>query len=179
VRKSFIWYNKFVKVNRRPVFNSRAYHAGIKIISDIVDLRGRFLTYAAFTEKYPTIQINPLTFMGWCQAVPRRWRTALLDGAGPVSDQEKNACFCVTCKGKEIAVTNITCRLLYFLAFKNIIPTAQLRWIGEGIDFGDKWAAIYNLPFKITPSTKLQTLQYKITHIFFSDEKVFVYSAGN
>lgn len=46
-------------------------------------------------------------------------------------------------------------------------PAAQLKWVDHGIDFQDRWENIDSLPFKITASTKLQSLRYRITHRFF------------
>ena len=52
----------------------------------------------------------------------------------------------------------------------DFIPTAQRRWEAEGISF-DKWKHVYERPYKITSSTKLQSLQYKIIHRFFPTRK--------
>lgn len=47
------------------------------------------------------------------------------------------------------------------------ISTAQRRWQEEGIDFGDNWQKVFSIPFDVTSSTRLQSLQYRILHRFF------------
>ena len=42
-----------------------------------------------------------------------------------------------------------------------LIPTAQRRWETEGMDFGVDWSNAYEMPFKVTKSTRLQSFQYK------------------
>ena len=56
---------------------------------------------------------------------------------------------------------------IYALLVPYSIPTAQKRWETDGVNFGNNWDKVYERPFKVTTSTKLQSLQCKITHIFF------------
>ena len=46
-------------------------------------------------------------------------------------------------------------------------PQAKLKWESEGVSFGEEWNSIYRIPFNITRSTKLQSLQYRINHRYF------------
>jgi len=78
-------------------------------------------------------------------------------------------------KGKTLSLCQVTCHHLYQLALPLNKPTAQLRWEEEGVDFGERWVCIYRLPYEVTTSTRLQTLQYRIVHRYFPTRR-FLYS---
>ena len=167
VRKQQIWQNRAIVVGGKPIFHRRLYCKGVKSIDDFLDSNGNLLTYQGFQEKHPRIRINVLTYLGWCRAIPRQWRTLLDGGSAPLIAEEREEMPGVDYKDKRFTLQQISCRLLYMLGLQHNIPTAQVRWIQEGIDFGDRWACIHRLPFRITTSTRLQSLQYRITHRFF------------
>ena len=65
-----------------------------------------------------------------------------------------------------MAITAVKSAYFYFLQIPDVIPTAQMRWSAEGVEFAN-WSAAYGRVFKTTASTKLQSLQFKIIHRFF------------
>ena len=64
---------------------------------------------------------------------------------------------------------------MYQLALPYNKPTAQSRWEQEGVDFGERWIHIYRIPFEVTTSTRLQTLQYRIVQRYFPTRR-YLYS---
>ena len=108
--------------------------------------------------------------MGWVRAIPLQWRIKM-QGSRPLVGNEKNAEFRFTFKGKEFTLRQTECRHWYAKGLEQVTPTAQKRWEDEVINFGLDWPKIYTLPYKITPSTKLQSLQFRITHRFFPTKR--------
>ena len=70
-------------------------------------------------------------------------------------------------KGKEVPLSFVKSSFLYTLQLDESTPTAQRRWEAEGFDFGRNWGRIYSMPFRISTSTKLQSLQYRILHRYW------------
>ena len=75
VRRLWLWNNRTIRVDRKPVFYAALYRHGVKQMNDILDERGHLFTYQAFRTKYPIVRINPVTYIGLCQAIPRQWMT--------------------------------------------------------------------------------------------------------
>ena len=72
--------------------------AGRGLIDDIVDTVGRIQNYETFSARHG-VCINPLLYMGWCQAIPARWRH-LLAGSPPVSAEDRVSAKSVWLNGK-------------------------------------------------------------------------------
>ena len=87
-------------------------------------------------------------------------------GSPPLSEEERDERPTIAIKGKEIAVSVIKCGYFYSLQIVSVSPTAQTRWIAEGVEM-QSWKAVYERAFKITSSSKLQSLQYRIIHRYF------------
>lgn len=72
-----IWYNSYIKIQRKWAYNNAMYHGGIKKIIDLYDLdEGRFYSYQEFCELY-TINIPYLEYYGLCAAIPKTWKQIL------------------------------------------------------------------------------------------------------
>ena len=99
IRQQCIWHNKAVKVQGRTLASRAQIDAGVVLINDFVDSEGIILTHEAFTEKHPAVRTNPLTYMGWCRAIPRRWK-ALLAGSATLTAEQRNRKPSIEIKGK-------------------------------------------------------------------------------
>ena len=92
VRRQYFWHNKALIVDGKPIFNSWSYSNGIKQINGFLDDSGQFLPYQAFQARFPAIRmrLNPLTYMGWSQAMPRQqWRALAADGSPPLTEEDR------------------------------------------------------------------------------------------
>ena len=165
VRQQHLWHNKALLVADKTLCNRRLATAGITLIDDIVDAAGVVQSYEAFSIRHG-IRINPLLYMGWCRSMPLRWRH-LLAGSPSLSTEDRDEVLLVSLNGKDLSVSKVRSCLLYQAMVPERVPTAQSRWATEGIDFGADWCKVYDMPFRVTASTKLQSLQYRITHRYF------------
>ena len=137
--------------------------------------RGFGLDWIVSTRSIPYSGLNPLTYMGWSQAIPRQWRVLAADGSPPLTEEDREEAVCINYRGKTLALWLVSCHHLYELALPYNKPTAQTRWEQEGVDFGERWIRIYRLPFEVTTSNRLQSLQYRILHRYFPTRR-FLYS---
>ena len=175
VRQQYIWHNKALIVGGKSLCHKRLADAGITLIDDIVDTVGRIQNYETFSARHG-VCINPLVYMGWCQAIPARWRH-LLAGSPPLSAEDRVPAKSVWLNGKDIPLSKIKSCLLYQVLVPERLPTAQVRWVAEGVDFSSDWSKLYALPFHVTTSTRLQSLQYRIMHRYFPTRR-FLFTRG-
>ena len=168
IRMQSIWHNMAVKVQGRALVSKSLIETGAPLIDDFVGNDGSILTHLVFCERHPGLSVNPLTYLGWCRAIPPRWRRTLI-GSVPLTADERSAEPVLVIKEKEVPITCIRSCYFYATLLPENIPTAQRRWEAEGVNFD--WGQIYALPFKTSQSTKLQSLQYRITHRYFPTRK--------
>ena len=83
----------------------------------------------------------------------------------------------LTLRGKDIPLSQIKPRAYCEMMHAERLPTAQTRWVAEGTDFGTDWSKVYALPFQASASTRLQSLQYRITHRYFPTRR-FLFIRG-
>ena len=76
--------------------------------------------------------------------------------------------------GKEIYIRLLKARDIYRCFIEKARPAAEIRWEREGYIF-DNWSQIYDLPYKCTSSTRLQSLQFRVVHRFIPTLK-FLYT---
>ena len=158
-----------MSVQGRTLYSRPEIETAIAQIEDLVGTDGHIMTYVEFTKRHPGVRVNPLTYMGWCQTIPSRWKWALI-GSSPLSEEERSERPVIVIKGKEVAVELIKCGYFYFLQIPNVTPTAQNRWTAAGTEF-DNWKTVYERAFNVTASSKLQSLQFRIIHRYFPTRK--------
>ena len=170
VRLQMIWHNDRIQVGRKPLFNRALAEKGIWFVDDFLDGSGRVLKYHEFMSRYQPGHINPLTYIGWSRAIPTRWK-ALVSGSVRLDESEKTASVAIRVNDKEVPLNILRTRHFYELQRSTVTPTAQRRWEADGINFDDCWQKVYSLPFKVTRSTRLQSLQYRIAHRYFPTKR--------
>ena len=166
IRKQIIWYNSAIRVEGRGFFSRALYRRSINLLDDFLDRRGNVLSINNFKQKHSLRYLNPLKYISWCRAIPKVWKIKL-SGSEPLSCEDKDIVPQVEIKNKLIPIQNVKAKYFRSSWLKEVTPTAQNKWIEEGIDFDERWKQIYALPFTVTKSTKLQSLQYRVLHRFF------------
>ena len=166
IRQQPMWHNMWINVEGRALACRGNIEEMIPLVDNFIDSEGKILSYQKFVELNVGIRINHLTYIGWCKAVPAHWRRKLLGSQRLDSTQGLQDTILVV-NGKEMSIAMLRPSFVYALLVPYSIPTAQKRWETDGVNFGNNWDKVYERPFKVTTSTKLQSLQYKITHRFF------------
>ena len=73
-----LWYNSFIKIDKKIIYNKILANAGVNVIQDLLDDTGNFLTYMAFKRKYNHLNINMLQYFGIIHAIPQQWKTQMI-----------------------------------------------------------------------------------------------------
>ena len=154
----------------KPAFHRALAEKGILFVDDFLDGNGRLLRYHEFMRRHQPGRLNPLTYIGWSRAIPTRWK-ALVAGSVMLDESEKESSAVIRFNEKEVPLNILRTRHFYDLQRSAVTPTAQRRWEADGINFNDCWKEIYTLPFEVTRSTRLQSLQHRITHRYFPTKR--------
>ena len=165
VRKQIIWFNTNIRVDQKIMFCRSLYNRGVKYIDDFTDNCGQLITYIEFVEKYQ-IPIGPLRYLSIVSAIPAGWKRKLI-GSEPLTVEEKTTLPHIEIHGKGVPVQLVKSRSYLGVWTEVNTPRAQVKWECENVNFGNEWSRIYSLPFTITSSTKLQSLQYRTIHRYF------------
>ena len=166
VRRQPLWCNAAIQVQGKSLFNRPLWNSGVKLIDDFVDRNGNVLSYGAFMQRHPFVRVNYLIYMGWGQAIPVEWRrmlkfSCMLTEAERLQEPE------IEVNGKKVPLRLLKASYFNAALALQVKPTAQSRWEKDNVNFGDKWRNIYLVPYMVTTSTRLQSLQFKIIHRFF------------
>lgn len=148
------------------MFSNFLNKRGIKLIDDLLDDSGNVLGYAAFVEKYPFAKVNRLVYMGWCEAILMKWKR-ILRNSQALTNLERESEPEVKVNGKKVLLSSIRTSYFYDLMLLNVEPTAQRRWKGKTLILETCGVRCIQCLFKVTTSTKLQSLHFKIVHRFF------------
>lgn len=166
-----VWFNSNITVNKRTVFDERMYNCGIKYVGDLVDGRGKMLTYEKFNREYPACNIGFLKYAGIISAVPRMWKETIRSAGTGMRTEDRDKELYIKCRDKEISLKVIKTKQIYLMVNKiSIVPTAFERWSNEGLGQLN-WSEVMLTPYNCTKSTKLQTFQYQIIHRFIPTNK--------
>ena len=162
VRRVILWNNDDICIDNAAVFHRSLYRGGVSCIDHIAKQSGDFLSIDELRQKYPRVQINPLTYQGLISSIPFAWKQLIKNEEGyeEVSNDQQIR-FCI--KGKQISINQIKARDIYKCFIGKIKPTAELRWEKEGYRFTD-WGEVYDLPYKCTTSTRIQSLHFRIVN---------------
>ena len=76
---------------------------------------------------------------------------------------------------KQMPLTNLKSKFFYNELVSCRAPTAQERWVAEGADFDEYWHKVYEMAYKVTVSSRLQSLQHIIIHRYFPNLR-FLYT---
>ena len=162
VRSQSLWYNDEIRINRKPVFLRDMYDAGIKIVDDIVDSRGSVMPFDEIKKVHPNVTSNLFTIQSITCALPGAWKTILRqkdEGMSRVDPRQ----ITVMVNGQYCALETCKCHHFYKSLSKVCKPAAVSRWEYYGVR-PESWREVYEIPYKCTRSTRLQSLHFRITN---------------
>ena len=159
----YLWYNRFLIIDNKPVFIKFWNESGIKRISDIIRIDGSLRTKQELSNEFG-IQIDIMKYNSLISAIPSKWKkcireSKLVSHTAPVDGEitlkfgngNKNV-LCIQCKDyyKE------------FVRIKYERPTALYKW-EEMYYYADfDWPILFKIPYKVVRETDIHSLQYKI-----------------
>ena len=97
-----MWHNMWINVQERDLACRGNIEEMIPLVDNFID-RERKILYQNFVELNAGIRINPLTYIGWCKAIPAHWRRKLIGSQRLDSAQELQDTILVV-NGKEVSL---------------------------------------------------------------------------
>ena len=114
---------------------------------------------------YPFLKSNMLGIQGLLSAIPGSWKCTLRQSNLRKLTADELQDITLVIDNKPIKIENVNSRLLYDVLTEPQIPAAVARWAHYSVR-PKKWKNIYEIPFKCTTSTKLQSLHYRVINRF-------------
>ena len=155
------------------LFFPNMYQRGVKYISHIVR-NGELIDYDTLREQYPGVTISAFTYQCLKHAIPREWKS-ILRASRTATCRPRNfeTELLLPVGDVEVDLVSATSKHFYLnLIQGSAIPTCRQRWEAEHFIFSEnRWREIYRLPYEVTTSTKLQTLQYKVINRYVTTRK--------
>ena len=177
IQSQTIWNNRYITIDRKPYTWGKWRQHGVNRISDLINDTGEFLSHNELNKKF-NIQCNFLNALQVRQSIPIQWRTKML-GVKRHTFEKADIAF-VNSSNKVLYMSNITCSHIYWHYVNNVRRACFTKWTVDypalNNSFDDLWGNIFQVPFKISHDTLLQSFQYKIIHrIIPCKEKLFVW----
>ena len=155
-----IWFNSFIKVNKKSVFIKKWYKQGVKIIGDFFDAHGNLLAKQDFEHKFNIQEICLLQYQGLCSAIKKFIRNCNLD-MDSYEASYPYIPFHISCllKNKK------GCKDVYCILNSEVhSPTAISKWNTVFENDPLDWKSIFTVCFKTTKDSSLQWFQYRLIH---------------
>jgi hypothetical protein len=162
IRRQWLWMNKHIKINKQEIKWKAWISKDIKLIHDIVDKQGNFLTLNALEEIYD-FKCDFLKYNSLKDAIPKIWREKLKTEniqREAISSIENPW---VIIKNKMMTTSNITNKTIYWELVNKIriSPITKDKWIKECNLEENTWEKIFEIA-KIIRDTKIRAFQYKM-----------------
>ena len=157
-----VWYNSDIRVNNRCIFNRRMFESGVRIINDLIDENGKFISFEQYIAN-TSVNINFLEYNSLLMAIRQLKTKKYSDLAAFDSNIQTPT---VPNMIKDIIKVQNGCRHIYQKYIKNNeIPTSVGKWIAEfGHIHSYRWYKIYQLLYKTTISTSARWFQFRLLH---------------
>lgn len=169
VLKSSLWYIEKFKIGNKSILYKDRYKKAILIVNDLIKdkINNTFFSFQECSQ-YLGIQSDFLQFQCLITVVRRH-----LSGLNAINS---NLVYTLIPKNLEMFFKNTKGAKDFYniLSQNDSIPTGRKKW-EETFDFNNEtWKEIYNLPFRVTKSTKLQWFQFRINyHILTTNSYLF------
>ena len=170
VRMQSLWHSDDIRVDNKPVFSKQMYDAGIKCVNDIVDLNGNIMSFDQIRQKYPHLKTHFLTIQSLATAIPSEWKMIMKQQRHGRQNQSEGTDMTIMIDQRRIELVKCKCSHFYACLTEYRKPTAASRWEHFQIK-PECWQTIYELPYKCTSSTRLQSLHFRIVNRYIPTRK--------
>ena len=169
-----IWNNRFIQLpiqprsNKcRPLFWPELYQLGVIKVRDLFRPDYTFINLQELCTRN-NVKCNFIQVIRLKKAIPQQWIADISSQLTQNLVSNEDMCINLMIKDKDrnVHICKASTKMIYesIIISKYVRPTALIKWSEQfEIDESD-WSSIFQLPFKTTRETKLQTLQYKLIH---------------
>ena len=161
----FLWFNKRILINSKPVFYQQWNDSGVKRVRDVIKQNGLFYTPDQLLVEYG-MNVDIMMYNSLKSAIPKVWKQHIRKTKIPLHSQAEGRDLLVKIGDTKCLknVFNLTCKQFYqeFVNMKYVRPTALYKW-EEMYYFADfDWKILYKIPCKVARETDLHSLQYQL-----------------
>ena len=164
IKSQNLWLNNHITVQNKPILWKSWLKRNIKIIGDLLDNEGNFLSLDDLNMKYQ-VNCNFIQHMRIRQAIPHSWR--LLISARKTTTNKTKLNIYINKADRTIDFLNSKTKDIYWLLVDGTTKLTTLNCVKRwheiyNID-SDIWNNMFKIPFKACRETHLQSFQYRIT----------------
>lgn len=167
VQEELIWHNRDINIASSPISWNKWKNAGIIHINDLIHREEpRFASHLELSAEY-NLECSFLQLLQIRSAIPCKWKRLLL-GARRQDLSPKPT---IKLPDRSLLhVTEVTAKKVYRAILPNKLPKipSQSKWAElypmREEDQNKRWKQTYVFPYQATRETKLQSLQFRITH---------------
>ena len=160
-----IWFNSFLKINKKPVFYKPFYDRGITKIFHLVDDDGHLLDYYALVQKY-NIDGNHLMFYNSIRsAIPQWWKVEIQNHIQNYPTHEVHLSNLDKVKASDKA-SKLVYEKLIESNDSSTLDKLRAKWNEDlGIELNnDDIACAFKACYSSTISPKLRVFQFRMVH---------------
>jgi hypothetical protein len=155
IRRQWLWMNKHIKINKQEIKWNTWINKGIKLIHDIVDNEGKFLTINELQQKY-SVTGDFLKYNSLKDAIPKEWRDKLKGiqvQRNTISSDEPP---CLEINKRKIPTKKTTNKMIYWELINRIriTPITKNTWIQQFKLNENSWEGIFEVA-KVIRDTKI------------------------
>lgn len=169
VQAEFLWDNRYILVQQKPISWTAWRNAGILYVNDLIhEELPRFMSHSELQDKYG-IDVSFLELLQLRSAMPILWKRKIVSSANK-DLSVKPAIH--TIEGKPIYITTKSSKTIYYTIVRCLKPSisSQTKWNDvfptDPQDRQEYWAFRYKSPYKAARDTKLQAFYFRIVHRF-------------
>jgi exonuclease III len=156
-----IWLNKAIVAKNVPLYCGNSASNNILYIKDILNTEGQFMSHLDINRKYNS-RCTFLDILRIRLTIPHSWKM-IIEGNGE-EILEGETLFNKLQRLKSLKTKDLYWILLGYKHDCKSLPNTQLYWENMYKMDHDTMEIVYTLPYKVTRSTNLQALQYKILY---------------
>ena len=168
ILQEFLWNNKFITIEGKPLFWRDWVAKGICKIKDLIDEHGNFLDHNRISEKFQ-VNCNFINTLQIRLSIPLSWRKSISDS----SNLQINSFLpepCITINRKAVQISKLKSKHFYWklVNLKNIEPSCIRKWSEVFPNFrnvdSNIWNRIFSMSFMTIRDTRIQSFQYRVIH---------------
>ena len=175
IRRQILWFNKHIRIDNKPIFDKHMYNKGVCCINDLLDQNGNILKYNEL-KNLMNINIDQFYYMKLIDAIPRKWRRALLNCNFPLNTINNNEDPHIRINNIDKNITQVKTRDIYLFLLNEIEtrPSCIEAWnirLNTQLSLNE-WSLIFCLPKCTVRDTKVLEIQFKILHRCYATNSI-------
>ena len=172
-----LWFNKFIQINRKPVFYKKFSSNNINFLMQLVDRNGVFKNWNTLKHEYDLQNNLYFQWMQLISAIPSNWKNIIKQNNDINTFTTTQHHFIRN--SRVLTVQKATSKELYWILITTIEhkPTSQKYFEKKFTELSLDWKEIYMTPRIVSSNTYMRCFQYKVlNNVLFLNKKLFLFN---